>query len=172
MPRPSSSAATLPAAELSRAEVEDFLYEEAALLDEWRLDEWLALFTEDATYSVPPTDAPDAEPTDTLFLIADDAARLRSRVEQLLGKTTWSENPHARTRRLLGNVRIRKLEGAHAHVTANFVVVRLRTHQTATYVGRYEYVLERRSEGLRIQHRRAILDLESLRDVGKISFIL
>jgi 3-phenylpropionate/cinnamic acid dioxygenase small subunit len=39
-------------------------------------------------------------------------------------------------------------------------------------VGRYEYVLERRREGLRIQQRRAILDLESLRDVGKISFIL
>ena len=26
-----------------REEVEDFLYQEAALLDEWRLDEWLAL---------------------------------------------------------------------------------------------------------------------------------
>ena len=32
----------------SRAEVEDFLYHEAALLDEWRLDEWLALLTDDA----------------------------------------------------------------------------------------------------------------------------
>ena len=92
----------------SRADVEDFLYAEAALLDEWRLDEWLALFTEDATYSVPSTDAPDADPSDTLFLIADDDASLRSRVEQLMGKTTWSENPHARTRRLLGNVRIRR----------------------------------------------------------------
>jgi p-cumate 2,3-dioxygenase beta subunit len=172
VPRASSSARATSAAELTRSEVEDFLYAEAALLDEWRLDEWLALFTEDATYSVPPTDAPEAEPSDTLFLIADDAARLRSRVEQLLGKSTWSENPHARTRRLISNVRIRKSEGSHADVTANFIVVRLRTHQTATYVGRYEYVLERRGDGLRIQHRRAVLDLESLRDVGKISFIL
>lgn len=172
MSRPASAVAALPGVELTRAEVEDFLFAEAALLDEWRLDEWLALFTEDATYSVPSTDAPEAEPSDTLFLIADDAARLRSRVEQLLGKTTWSENPHARTRRLLANVRIRKLEGARAWVTANFVVYRLRTHQTAAYVGRYEYVLERRDAGLRIRDRRAILDLESLRDVGKISFIL
>ena len=172
MPRGSSSARATRAAELTRAEVEDFLYAEAALLDEWRLDEWLALFTEDATYSVPPTDAPEAEPSDTLFLIADDAARLRSRVEQLMGKSTWSESPHARTRRLISNVRIRKSEGARSWVTANFMVVRLRTHQTATYVGRYEYVLERRGGALRIQHRRAVLDLESLRDVGKISFIL
>jgi len=170
--QPASARPQPSAADLSRAEIEDFLYEEAALLDEWRLDEWLALFTEDATYSVPSTDTPDADPSDTLFLIADDAASLRSRVEQLLGKTTWSESPHSRTRRLLGNVRIRRTDGARAWVTANFVVHRMRTNQTATYVGRYEYQLERRETGLRIQHRRAILDLESLRDVGKISFIL
>ena len=161
-----------PADAPTRAEIEDFLYEEAALLDEWRLDAWLALFTDDATYSVPSTDAPDADPSDTLFLIADDYASLRSRVEQLMGKTTWSESPHSRTRRLLGNVRIRRSDGARVWVTANFAVYRMRTDQTATYVGRYEYVLERRAAGLRIRERRAILDLESLRDVGKVSFIL
>ena len=158
--------------DLTRAEIEDFLYEEAALLDEWRLAEWHSLFTEDATYSVPSTDVPEAEPDNTLFLIDDDATRLRSRVEQLLGKSTWAENPHSRTRRLLANVRIRKTEGALAWVTANFSVYRMRSNQVACYVGRYEYVLERQREGLRIQSRRAILDLESLRDVGKISFIL
>jgi p-cumate 2,3-dioxygenase beta subunit len=114
-------------------------------------------FTEDATYSVPATDAPDAEPDDTLFLIADDAERsLAGRAAD--GKTTWSENPHARTRRLLGNVRIRRTEGARAWVTANFAVYRMRSNQVATYVGRYEYVLERQRDGLRIQSRRAILD--------------
>ena len=172
MSQPASARSLLSAADLSRAEIEDFLYAEAALLDEWKLDAWLALFTEDATYSVPSTDAPEADPSDTLFLIADDAASLRSRVAQLMGKTTWSENPHARTRRLLGNVRIRRTDATRAWVTANFVVHRMRSNQTATYVGRYEYVLERRPTGLRIQHRRAILDLESLRDVGKVSFIL
>ena len=33
---------------LTRSEVEDFLYAEAELLDEWRLPEWLDLFTDDA----------------------------------------------------------------------------------------------------------------------------
>ena len=32
----------------SRADYEDFLYREAALLDEWRLEEWLSLFTPDS----------------------------------------------------------------------------------------------------------------------------
>jgi len=43
----------------SRNEVEDLLYREAALLDEWRLEEWLELLTDDAVYQVPPTDVPE-----------------------------------------------------------------------------------------------------------------
>jgi p-cumate 2,3-dioxygenase beta subunit len=46
-----------------RERVEDFLYEEAALLDAWRWDEWLALFTADGRYVVPTTDLPDGEPS-------------------------------------------------------------------------------------------------------------
>jgi p-cumate 2,3-dioxygenase beta subunit len=157
---------------VSRAEVEEFLYAEAALLDEWRLEEWLALFTEDATYSVPPTDAPDAEPDDTLFLIADDASRLASRVQQLIGKNAWSENPPSRTRRIIGNVRIRRVSGDRVYATSNFVVYRMRSERVATFVGHYEHVLLRNGAGFRIQHRRAVLDLESLRDVGKVSIIL
>jgi p-cumate 2,3-dioxygenase beta subunit len=41
-----------------------------------------------------------------------------------------------------------------------------------TYVGRYEYVLERRDGGLKIRERKAILDLEALQPSGKLSIIL
>ena len=37
---------------MSRSEAEDFLYREARLLDEWRLDDWLALFTRDGSQIV------------------------------------------------------------------------------------------------------------------------
>src|SRR5881397_697094 len=47
--------------EITRAEIEEFLYEEAALLDAWRLREWLTLLTDDATYEIPSTDTPDGE---------------------------------------------------------------------------------------------------------------
>ncbi len=46
---------------IARAEVEEFLYREAELLDDWNLDEWIALFTEDARYYVPCNDAPQGE---------------------------------------------------------------------------------------------------------------
>ena len=37
----------------TRAQIEDFLYAEAALLDDWRLEEWFALFAPGAVYEVP-----------------------------------------------------------------------------------------------------------------------
>lgn len=156
----------------SRREVEDLFYEEAALLDQWRLDEWLALLTEDARYQIPPTDIPEGDPRNTLYLIADDAFRIRSRVKQLLGKSAWSENPPSRTRRIITNVRVLGSQGDEIMVTANFAVYRMRYELVDMYVGHYDYKLVRIGDRLKIRERRAILDNESLRPQGKISFIL
>ncbi len=158
--------------EITRAEIEEFLYEEAALLDAWRLREWFTLLTDDATYEIPSTDTPDGDSRTSLFIIADNIERIRSRVNQLLGKAAWAENPPSRTRRLISNVRILTADGETIRVTANFVVYRMRVGHVDTYVGRYEYTLVRRDGAFRIQRRRAILDLEALRPHGKISIIL
>jgi len=156
----------------SRQEVEDLFFKEAALLDEWRLEEWLELLTEDATYEIPPTDVPEGDSRNTLFIIADDAVRIRSRVKQLLGKAAWAENPHSRTRRMIGNVRLLGTEGENILVTANFAVHRMRYESVDTYVGHYDYKLVRDGNLLKIRERRVILDNEALRPHGKISFIL
>jgi len=155
-----------------RQEVEDLLYREAALLDEWKLEEWLEMLTEDAIYQVPSTDAPEGDARNTLYIIADDAPRIRSRVKQLLGKSAWAENPHSRTRRMITNVRVTGADGDTILATANFAVHRMRYEMVDTYVGRYEYKLARFGNELKIRERIAILDNEALRPHGKISFIL
>lgn len=160
------------ASNITREQVEEFFYREADLLDQWRLDEWLQLFTEDGWYYVPSTDTPAADPRTTLFLIADDMARLRSRVNQLLGRTAWAENPRSRTRRLISNVQIQTIEGETIHATANFAVYRLRHELMDTYVGRYEYKLVWRDGTLKIRERKAVLDLETLRPHGKVSIVV
>jgi p-cumate 2,3-dioxygenase beta subunit len=157
---------------INRAQIEDFLYREAALLDAWRLEEWMTLLTDDIVYEVPSTDMPDGDPETTLFLIADNALRLRSRVEQLSGRHAWAENPPSRTRRLISNVRILGVEGDTIYITANFVVYRMRYELVDTYVGRYEYTLVWQDGELKIRKRKAILDLEVLRPHGKVSIIL
>ena len=156
----------------SRQEVEDLLYGEAALLDEWRLEEWLELLTDDAIYQIPPTDVPEGDARNTLFIIADDALRIRSRVKQLLGKSAWAENPPSRTRRMITNVRVLGVEHENIIICANFTVHRMRYESVDTYIGHYNYKLVRRAGELRIRERRAILDNEALRPHGKISFIL
>jgi p-cumate 2,3-dioxygenase beta subunit len=156
----------------ARAEVEDLLYKEAALLDQWQLEEWLELLSEDAIYQVPPTDVPEGDARNTLFIIADDAVRIRSRVKQLLGKAAWAENPHSRTRRMISNVRVLGAEDENIAISANFVVHRMRYESVDTYIGHYEYKLVRIGSELKIRERRAILDNEALRPHGKISFIL
>jgi p-cumate 2,3-dioxygenase beta subunit len=153
-------------------EIEAFLVHEAALLDEWRLEEWLELMAPDARYLVPPLDAPDADHRDTLFLIADDRRTLASRVRQLLSGTAWAENPRSRTRRLITNVRLLAEDGGEARVTANFAVWRFQHEEADVYVGRYLNVLVRGADGLLFRERRAVLDLETLRPHGKLSFIL
>ncbi|WAH37991.1 aromatic-ring-hydroxylating dioxygenase subunit beta [Alicyclobacillus dauci] len=158
---------------LNRAVVEDFLYEEASLLDEWRLDEWLEMLTDDASYYVPPNDAPDADHHDTLFIVADDIHRIKSRVKRLKSRHAHAENPKSKTRRMISNVRIRSVVENVAHVTANFVVYRFRRHeQIREYVGRYEYKLAIDGTQLRIAERKAILDSEELARLGSVSIIL
>ena len=68
---------------VSRAEVEDFLFHEADLLDRWALDEWAQLFTDDGEYLIPPTDLPDGDPGKHLFLVYDDRHRLGERAKRL-----------------------------------------------------------------------------------------
>jgi p-cumate 2,3-dioxygenase subunit beta len=157
---------------LTRADAENFLYEEAALLDEWRLKEWLALFTEDAQYWVPSTDRPASSPENTLFLIADDIVRLRSRVSRLESPHAHAESPHSHTRRLISNVRVLRDDGSEVVVHSNFAVFRYRGEVADQYVGHYEHTLVRNGSKLKIKLRKAILDCEVLRPMGKVSIIL
>jgi len=153
-------------------EVERFLYDEAALLDEWRLDEWVALFTAGGRYLVPATDKPEGDPRKTLTIINDDLARLRGRVERLKSRHAHREFPWSRTRRLITNVRITHVVAEEIFVTASFVVYRIRSGHVDPLIGHYEYTLKRVNGALKIKSRKAVLDLEALHPHGTVSIIL
>ena len=160
------------AALLLEREVEKFIVEEAVMLDEWRLDDWLALFTKDARYMVPATDTPTADPKETLALIDDDMARLRGRVERLKSRHAHREFPWSRTRRFIANVRIEEIIGEEISANASFLVYRIRSGQVDPLIGSYVYRLRRVDGALKIAARTAVLDLEALRPHGTLSIIL
>ena len=68
---------------ISRERIEDFLFLEASLLDEWKLDEWLQLLDANCTYQVPSNDSPSSMSSKALFMIADDKRRTEERVVRL-----------------------------------------------------------------------------------------
>ena len=158
---------------INRQQVEDFLYAEAALLDAWKLDEWLTLLTDDAVYRVPSNDKPASDPKDTLFTIADDIHRIRARVTRLKDKNAHAEFPPSRTRRVIGNVRILEQDARMIRVEANFIVHRFRRNDSVRqYVGQYRYTLRIEGDSFRIATREAVIDAMELGSLGAVSFIL
>lgn len=159
-------------APVTRADVEEFLYLEAALLDEWRLEDWLDLFTPGCVYEVPACDRPDEAIEGSFALIRDRRPLLEERVRRLNKPTAHAEYPHSKTRRLISNVRILARTDRRLSVAANFAVFRIHHGVEVTYVGRYDYVLAVTAKGLRIHRRKATLDHDVLDPHGKISIIL
>ncbi len=151
--------------------VEDFLYKEAALLDDWRLDDWVSLFTEDGRYVVPTTDLPDGDPRRDLVFIDDDITRLRARAVRLNSRHAHREYPWSRTRRFVSNVRVEETRDGELAVAANVMVYRFRNGEGAPYIGSIDYILRRDGGNLKIAHRRAVLDLEALSWHGAVSII-
>ena len=155
-----------------RVDVERFLCLEADLLDEWKLEEWVSLFTADGTYVIPVPEEPDSNPAETISLVTDNMPRLRSRVSQLLGRAAWAENPRSRTRRLVTNIQVHAGQGDEIRVSANFMLHRSRNDRIDLFVGRCEYQLVRHADSFQIRHRKTILNQDSVRPQNKISVIL
>ena len=158
---------------LTRTDIEEFLINEAALLDEWRLTEWRALFAPGCRYLVPNTNGdPYASPDSSLFLIADDEHHLTERVKRLGKKTAHAEYPRSLTQRMISNVAVLERAADAIKVRSSFITFRSSQGVTDTYFGRHEYVLVAPNGVLLILEKRSILAMGALRPHGKLSIIV
>jgi p-cumate 2,3-dioxygenase subunit beta len=158
---------------LLRLRVEELLFAEADLIDQWRLDEWLALFTEDAHYHVPPSDVDGdtANPDTSLFYIMDDRLRMNERVVRLAKVGAHSEHPKSKVRHLISNVRVQR-EGEVIHARSSFIVSRAKDITHDLFVGHYLHEIVEQEGALRIAKKTCVLDMEALRPHARISIIL
>jgi biphenyl 2,3-dioxygenase subunit beta len=152
---------------LLQREVEKFYYDEAALLDAHRYEEWVALFTEDTHYFMPIRRTVNrrelakefTKPGEMAFF-DDDLPTLQGRVRKLGSGTAWAEDPPSRTRHFVTNVRI--VAGAQPELTveSNFLLYRTRLKsEEDQWIGLRRDALRRGPDGrLHIASRHIYLD--------------
>ena len=136
-----------------RSEIEQLLYREAWLLDQGRLDEWLGLFTDDATYWIP-LQANQADPLTTSSIVYDDRRLLEVRVRQYQHPRAHPRVPAPRTVHQVGNVRVMEVEGRDVRVGSTLVLVEYRRERQRVWGAVVEHRLRRAAEGLRIAAKR------------------
>lgn len=92
------------AADLQR-DIEQFLYQEAWLLDHRQWDDWDNLFTEDGLYWVPLVHG-QSDPYSHVSLFCENAVMRDVRIRRLEQQHAWSQQPPTHTARVVGNVQI------------------------------------------------------------------
>lgn len=156
-------------------QVQQLLFQEAKLLDSWRLRDWLALFTEEGSYYVPPTNVPaeEADPAKHLYYIADNHTRMEERVTRLEKRTCHSEHPRSKIQHVISNILLEGQDNqGRLQVSAAFVVYRSKNGRSESFVGHYHYTLSEVDGELKIARKVCNLALDGLRPQGKISIIL
>jgi ethylbenzene dioxygenase subunit beta len=124
--------------------VQQFLLMEADLLDQRRLDEWLALFTQDAVYWVP-AEHGNPDPQRRISLFYDDRSILEDRIWRLGHPKMFSQNPPVRQARVLSIPTLREgsVEGGRVVTSTKFVLFENRLREQRTFGGTYEHHLVR-----------------------------
>lgn len=153
---------------LLTAEVTDFLYREADLLDERRYTEWLDLLADDYQYSVPLrmnvsyADVSEREQTregEEICWFDEGKATVEQRVAQLATGRHWAEEPVSRVTHLVTNVRLESVMLPEVDVSCRFVVYRNRVaDETDFLVGRRADRLRRTAGSWQVCRRRLLLD--------------
>ena len=101
-PHPTRDGAPAPA--LSRQAAEDFLIHEARLLDDWQLEAWNRLFTDDGIYWIP---LDENRPIGTSVSIVHDTPLGREeRIFHLTQNSFPAQSPRSRTLHFISNVSV------------------------------------------------------------------
>ena len=150
-------------AALSRADAEDLLYREAALLDEGAWDDWLALYTDDAVFWMPAwrdEETLASDPDSELSLIYYDGRRgLEDRVFRARSGQSVASRPRPRCVHNVGNVRLIECADGIAEIASTFTVFLydVRADRTHHFFGRYRHMLRHEAGAWRIARKHILL---------------
>lgn len=155
-----------------KADIEDFLYAEADLLDDRRFRDWLELFTDDVSYFMPirrnvkfgqHAERENTRPGHGISWFDEDKWTLGKRVDQILTGVHYAEEPLSRVTHMVSNVQILGVhdDGPHREidVRCRFLVYQNRVeYETYFFVGKRTDRLRLTEDGWKIARREILLD--------------
>ena len=157
---------------LLKDEIEQFLYQEAELLDERRFEEWLDFLTEDIRYWMPMRRNVKFGELDREFTreghdinwFDEGKDTLVRRVNQILTGVHWAEEPLSRVCHSVSNIQILGAtpslsQPTEVSIKCRFLVYRNRVEtETDILVGKREDTLRNVNGQWKIAQRKIILD--------------
>ena len=153
---------------LLKDEVEQFIYNEAALMDERRYEDWVDLMADDIHYFMPirknvkfgEWDHENSDPASEISWFDEGKDVLEGRVRQLVTGVHWAEEPVSRIRHIISNIRVTDVQGDLITATDNFFVWHNRLlEEVNLFVGARTNVLRRDPDtGFKVAKRTILLD--------------
>ncbi len=133
------------------------LEREARTLDEWRLGDWLAMFTPECACWAPAT-KPAGDPRREIAVVFDDRRRMEDRVYRLETDFAWSQHPRARTVRMVTNTEVFRTDAEDAAMTrSTFLTTEFRDGDIRHLSGWNAHYLKQTADGWRIVVRQVNL---------------
>ena len=162
--------------------LERFYFHEARLLDNRQYQQWLALISPEIRYTMPSRvnrqidnrergseamisverELEDAA-SDGCPLREENFILLSLRVERAFKVNSWSENPPARTRRLVGNIEVMAREASRVQVISNFHLYYARPdNPSVVYSGQRRDTLLSNADSFLVVEREVVLDYATI----------
>jgi 3-phenylpropionate/cinnamic acid dioxygenase small subunit len=156
-----------------KADMEDFLYAEADLLDSRQFRDWLNLLADDITYFMPIRRnvkfGQHAQRENTIqgsgiSWFDEDKWTLTKRVDQILTGVHYAEEPLSRVCHMVSNVQVLRVapsldDPQEVEVRCRFLVYQNRIeYETYIFVGKRTDLIRRTAEGWKIARREILLD--------------
>jgi ethylbenzene dioxygenase subunit beta len=145
------------------AELLEWMYREARLLDTGDFISWLALMANDIVYEMPTRSS--VMPKDgagfhlDFGFFAESHSSLTARVKRLQTDQAWAEQPRSRTRHFISNVLADRAADGTFVTTSSFLLTRLRSNRPYdVFTGERRDVLRRQDGVLKLARRTIFID--------------
>jgi len=136
--------------------VQQFLAQQAELLDRKQWRAYIDLFTPEGMYWMP-ANAEQTSWLDEPSIFAEDRSLMEVRMGRLTHPNAWSQAPVWMTSHVVGSVVLEQHEGMEVIVRSRFHATELRRDSTRSFVGTYRHVLTTKRGELEIVLQRVDL---------------